>query len=123
MFSRSNLSQQFDNKSVSRLMKLTKQLVILMLAAGIGAGSFSLNAEDKPAPSPSKEKLKPYPLKTCVVSDEKIDEKGEMKPYIFAYKGQEVKLCCKSCLEDFNKEPAKYVKKIDTAAKEAKSKK
>jgi hypothetical protein len=61
-------------------------------------------------------KAKPYPLKTCVVSDEKFG--GEMgEPYVFTYKDREVKLCCKSCLKDFNKEPAKFVKKMEAAEK------
>jgi hypothetical protein len=36
---------------------------------------------------------------------------------VFAHEGQEIKLCCKGCLKDFNKEPAKYIKKLDEAAK------
>ena len=62
------------------------------------------------------EKAKPYPLKTCVVSEEKFG--GDMgDPYVFIYQGREVKLCCKGCLSDFNKEPAKYLKKMDAAGK------
>lgn len=73
-----------------------------------------------------KDSKKEYPLKTCVVSDEKLG--GDMgDPYVFVYKdkkikddpGREVRLCCKSCLKDFNKEPAKYIKKIDEAEKTA----
>jgi len=30
-----------------------------------------------------------------------------------------VKLCCQSCLKDFNKEPAKYFKKIGEEAKKS----
>jgi hypothetical protein len=56
-----------------------------------------------------------YPLKTCVVSDEKLGEMGA--PYVFTHEGQEVKLCCKSCFKDFNKEPAKFLKKIEAAGK------
>ncbi len=64
-------------------------------------------------------KAKPYPLKTCIVSGEKLG--GDMgKPYIFVHEGQEIKLCCKSCLKDFNKEPAKYIKKLAEAQKSAK---
>ena len=51
-----------------------------------------------------------YPLKTCVVSGEVLGEMG--KPYVFQHEGTTVKLCCKSCLEDFNKEPEKYISKI-----------
>jgi YHS domain-containing protein len=65
------------------------------------------------------DKAKPYPLDKCVVSDEKLDSMG--KPYIFKHEGREVQLCCKSCLKDFKKDPAKYIKKIEEA--EAKAKK
>ena len=58
---------------------------------------------------------------TCVVSGEKIGEDPSMQPYVFTHEGREIKLCCKSCLKDFKKEPAKYVKKIEEA--EAKAKK
>lgn len=64
--------------------------------------------------------LKPYPLATCVVSDEKLGEMGE--PYVHAYKDREVKLCCEGCVKDFNKEPAKYLKKLEAAEKQAKAK-
>jgi YHS domain-containing protein len=71
-------------------------------------------AQDKKA-----EKAKPYPLKTCVVSDEKLGgEHGE--PYVFTHEGQELKLCCKPCLKDFKKDPAKYMKKVADAEKAGK---
>ena len=67
-----------------------------------------------------KEAPKPYTLKVCVVSDEKLG--GEMgKPFVFEYKGQEMKLCCKSCKKDFDKDPAKYIKKMEEAQKKAAS--
>jgi hypothetical protein len=42
------------------------------------------------------------------------------KPYVFTHQGQEIKLCCKDCLKDFKKEPAKYTKKIEEAQKNKK---
>jgi YHS domain-containing protein len=39
---------------------------------------------------------------------------------VFTYQGREVKLCCKGCLDDFNKEPSKYVKKMDAGEKKKK---
>jgi YHS domain-containing protein len=57
----------------------------------------------------------PYPLKTCLVSGEKLG--GEMgAPYTFVYEDREIKLCCKSCLKTFKKEPAKYMKKLAEAS-------
>lgn len=84
---------------------------LLTIAIVACATTIAFAAEEKPAA-----KAKPYPLKTCVVSDEKFG--GDMgDPYVFIHKGREVKLCCKGCLDDFNKEAAKYVKKMEAAEK------
>jgi YHS domain-containing protein len=42
------------------------------------------------------------------------------KPFVFVYEGQEVKLCCSGCKKDFDKAPAKYLKKIREADAPAK---
>ena len=68
-------------------------------------------AEDKKAAA------KPYPLDTCLVSDEKLGADAKMKTFVFTHEGQEIKLCCKSCQKDFKKEPAKYLKKLEAAGK------
>jgi YHS domain-containing protein len=75
-------------------------------------------AAEKPADKPT-EKPKPYTLKTCPVSDEKLGEMG--KPFVFTYEGREIKLCCKDCQKEWKKSPEKFIKKIETA--EAKAKK
>lgn len=86
-----------------------KTLLLGILATGLALSGFA--ADQKPAA-----KAKPYPLKTCVVSDEALGgDHGE--PYTFVHEGQEIKLCCKPCLKDFNKEPAKYLKKIEDGKK------
>src|SRR5215471_5712588 len=97
-------------------MSFTKHILTAVLLTGLTAGTLSVRAEDKA----SDKKAKPYPLKTCIVSGEKINDKGEMKPYSFVVEGQEVTLCCKSCLKDFNKDKAGYLKKIETEAKKQK---
>jgi hypothetical protein len=86
-----------------------KVIILGIVAASLAFGSFA--ADQK-----STAKPKPYPLKTCVVSDEKFG--GDMgDPYVFTYEGREVKLCCEGCLKDFKKNPAKYLKKMDAAEK------
>lgn len=95
-------------------MKLTNPIKLSLLGLGLvlallTLASSSARAEDKKAAA------KPYPLEKCIVSDEKLGEMG--KPYVFTHEGQEIKLCCKSCLKDFNKEPAKYLKKLEAAGK------
>jgi hypothetical protein len=95
-----------------------KHLTASILAIAIVGGSIETFAADK-KPAKSNANVTPYTLKTCVVSGDKLGEMG--KPYIFTNDNREIKLCCKSCLKDFKKEPAKYVKKIEEA--EAKEKK
>jgi hypothetical protein len=58
---------------------------------------------------------KRYPLDTCIVSDEKLGADPDMKPYVFVHEGQEIKLCCKSCLKKFNQSPETYLKKLTDA--------
>jgi hypothetical protein len=79
-------------------------------ALGILAVQSSAIAEDKAAV-----KVKPYPLKTCIVSGEKLGEMGA--PVVITNDNREIKLCCKNCLSDFKKDPAKYIKKLEEAEK------
>jgi len=96
-------------------MKKLKPLIAGLLISAYCTAPFAAFAADQPA----KPKLKPYTLKTCVVSGDKLGEMGD--PYVFEYEGREIKFCCKGCVKDFKKEPAKYLKKIDE--EEAKAKK
>ena len=64
-------------------------------------------------------KPKPDLLTTCPVSGGKLGEMG--KPLVFVYQGQEVKLCCGGCKSAFDKDPAKYIKKIREADKNARN--
>jgi YHS domain-containing protein len=50
-----------------------------------------------------------------VVTDEKLGSMG--KAYVHKHEGQEVQFCCKSCLPKFNKDPQKYLKKVEDATK------
>ncbi len=59
-----------------------------------------------------------YPLDTCVVLGNKLGEHGEAVDYV--YKGRLVRFCCKGCIATFEKEPAKYLAKLDEAAKSKK---
>ena len=98
-------------------MKNFKTLIAGGLIFAYVAAPLGVFAAD--AKVDTKEKVKPYTLKTCPVSDEKLG--GDMgDPYVFKHEGREIKLCCKSCLKDFKKEPEKYVKKIEEAEKKEK---
>jgi hypothetical protein len=99
-------------------MKTLKIITATVLIAAFAAAPLTGLAEDKK----EDQGKKPYPLTTCIVSGEKLGA-GDMKTYTFVHEGQEVKLCCKSCLKDFKKDPAKYMKKIQEAEAKAKDKK
>jgi YHS domain-containing protein len=98
-------------------MKLSKQITSTVLAATFLVAPFVGFAADS-ANGKKSEKAKPYTLKTCPVSGEKLG--GDMgDPYVFTYQDREIKLCCKDCKKDFDKNPKKYLKKIEDAEKKA----
>lgn len=105
-------------------MKTTSALLLTALAAAVLVGcnknesAPSAPKTDAPkteAPKPgadAKAAAKPYPLDVCIVTGEKLGSMGA--PVVHVHEGQEVKLCCKSCLPDFKKEPAKFLAKLAT---------
>ena len=80
---------------------------------------MKMDAASTPAAFDLAQAVAAYPLDTCVVSGDKL--KGEMGgpiDYIHKEAGQPdrlVRFCCKDCVKDFKKDPAKYLKKIDDA--------
>lgn len=46
----------------------------------------------------------------CPVSGEKIDEKNKVT---YEYEGKIYNFCCANCIEEFKKDPEKYIKKIE----------
>ncbi len=66
-----------------------------------------------------------YPMTVCLTSDEKLGSMGDNAEFIYREKGKPDRLivfCCAGCEEDFMKDTAKYLAKLDAAAKQ-KSKK
>lgn len=57
-----------------------------------------------------------YPLETCVISGDKLDG-GHEKPIDRVVGGRLVRLCCKDCIKDLEKDPLTSLQKIDEAAK------
>lgn len=100
----------------------------LSLAAPVFAQNHAHGAADqKAAPQSESDAIAKaraeYPLKTCLVSDEALGSMGEAAPYIHREAGKPdrvIFVCCEGCIDDFKKEPAKYLKKVD-AAKQQKS--
>ncbi len=76
----------------------------LLIASLLLIGTLTWAAEKTAAP-------KSYPLKTCIVTDNDLDSMGEQASFV--YQGQTIKVCCKPCIAKFEKNPAKYLKKIE----------
>jgi hypothetical protein len=103
-------------------MKATSALLVTTLAAAILVGCDKKEpaapktdapmTEAPKAGADAKTAAKPYTLEVCIVSGEKLGSMGA--PVVHVHEGQEVKLCCKSCLPDFKKEPAKFLAKLAT---------
>ena len=103
---------------LKRTVSLTAVALVLgwaAFAAGCGSnndhaghdhGDHSKDAHDDGAPGDAK--AKPYTLKDCVVSGEKLGSMGKVKRIV--HEGQEIKFCCPHCEKDFRKDPAKYMK-------------
>lgn len=53
---------------------------------------------------------KPYPLSTCIVTDNELGSMGEVVTKV--YDGREVKFCCKPCVKKFEANPSKYLTKL-----------
>ncbi len=73
----------------------------------------------KQSPAPYMAKIteayktaKPCPLTVCPVMGDPLDADA----YAFVYEGREFKFCCDACMDDFEKDPAKFVKVWDDAA-------
>lgn len=86
-------------------------MVIVAFAAIPAAPATEGHGKHNAAEERAKPKVKPYSLDTCIVSDDKLGEMG--KPVVFTYKDQEIKLCCKACRKDFDKDPDKFLRKLE----------
>ena len=102
--------------------------VSIALAAPAFAQSQLQPVAEKKATKPTESEIiakarETYPLKKCLVSDEDLGSMGDATPYVHHEAGKPdrvVFFCCEGCLDDFKKEPAKFLKKVDDAAADAK---
>jgi YHS domain-containing protein len=66
-------------------------------------------ATDKPSTSDQMKKKEAVENELCPVSGEKIDEKTKVT---YEYKGHIYSFCCQGCVDEFKKDPEKYIDKI-----------
>jgi hypothetical protein len=85
---------------------------ILMLLALGGPAAFAEKKDPPSAESPAPA------VTTCVVSGETLGEMGTPYAYVHKEEGKPdrtIQLCCKSCVRKFQKNPAKYLEKLDAS--------
>ncbi len=84
-------------------MKLRHVLTYILMIVTITSCASSHSAiDDKNA--------KPYPLTTCIVTDNDLDSMGG--PILKTYNGQQIQFCCKPCVKKFEANPSKYLAKL-----------
>ena len=110
---------------------ITKLYATIFVAAGLitmGCGGHDHDHDhdhghdhdhdhDHEKPEKTSSSNEGYPLKTCLVTDEELTSMG--KPFVKVWNGTTIKLCCEGCMEDFEKEPKKFLAKLENANKEA----
>lgn len=100
-----------------------KHLALILLALACPAARSAQEKTAIPAADPAAEakviaqQLPSYPLTTCPISNEGLDAMG--KPVDMVHEGRLVRLCCKSCVKEFKKDPATTLKAIDAAVIQA----
>lgn len=93
-----------------RRMVVGMFLAALTLSLGLESRVFSANL------ALAEEKAEEVNNKICPVSGEKIDEKTKAT---YEYKGKIYNFCCEMCIDEFKKDPEKYLKKIEEEKQKA----
>ena len=92
-----------------------RNLILSAVAACLIGGAALVSAADKPK-TPTTKPAATQPAaakpvnKTCPVEgkDHEVDPKVTV-----VYKGKTIGFCCKDCVEEFEKDPDKYIKRLD----------
>lgn len=86
---------------------------IMVLSVLILSGNQRLEAQNTPSDAKTTDEAsKPQDVgnKICPVTGEKIDEKTKAT---YEYKGKIYNFCCTMCIDEFKKDPEKYIKKVE----------
>lgn len=93
---------------------MQRHLILSTIAAALIGGAAMVMAADKPKtpttkPAATQAAGKPV-NKFCAVEgkEHEIDPKVTV-----VYKGKTIGFCCKDCVEEFEKDPEKYVKRME----------
>ncbi len=85
-------------------------LILAFLFLGFGLYNFSFAQEKTESANQEQKAAIDAGNKICPVSGEKIEEKTKTT---YEYEGKIYNFCCASCIDDFKKDPEKYIKKVE----------
>ena len=86
------------------------KLAIIITAVLCTACASTETTTAAPTAAAPAQGVKPYPLKTCIVSGNALGSMGDEQRLV--HNGQEIKFCCKPCIAKFKKNPDKYLVKL-----------
>ena len=95
-----------------------RSLLAFALTVTTGIGALAQAGHDHAGATQAAASAESYPLTTCVVSGDKLGEMGDSVHYVYKQPGKPdrmIQFCCKDCIKDFEKEPAKYLAVLDAA--------
>lgn len=103
-------------------MKKSYYSIVMAVSFLLLANGQMVRAQDAPAGIDNSDEVsKPQNVgnKICPVSGEKVGQ-GGMEPVTYEYDGKIYNFCCASCVDEFKKEPQKYIQKVEEELKTAK---
>ncbi|MEW5702243.1 MAG: hypothetical protein AB1792_08445 [Candidatus Zixiibacteriota bacterium] len=84
-----------------------------VLVLGCGAEKKESETAAPKSGTQANQAAQPYAIDWCIVSGEKLGGMGA--PVSYQHQGRELKFCCKGCIKDFEREPARYLARLDSA--------
>lgn len=106
-----------NTRTKRRRTVIAPAIMSCLLLGAAGCSEDQNRGVPVPAPvAPTEEAAADtYPLKTCVVSGEPLDQFGD--PVVEHFDGREVRFCCTDCADAFRQAPAQYITLLDAPAR------
>ena len=96
------------NKQCKKFVKWSFVVMGFMVASNVFIFAAEEHAHGEPMKVFSGD---PYYLTTCPVTGQALGSMG--KPVVYNHEGREIRFCCAGCVEQFKKEPQKFIDKLD----------
>jgi len=78
---------------------------VTTISAAIALCAFACNSTQP------KDAVEPYPLQTCLVSDNTLGSMGD--PVGLIFEGRQLMFCCAPCVVEFEENPSGHLAKIE----------